>query len=76
MGKGKVFVAGDVVPISGLYAALHSTPHKLIESELCFEGTRFGQCRLCPLGVLYRLENPSVRTGASRLTRQPVAAGI
>lgn len=76
MGKRKIFVTGDVVPMTGLYATLHSTPHKLIESELCFEGTRFGQCRLCPLGVLYRLENPSVQAGDSRLTRQLVAAGI
>jgi hypothetical protein len=76
MGKGKIFVTGDVVPMSGLYGALHSTPLKLIESELCFEGTRFGQCRLCPLGVLYRLEGSSVRASDSRLTRQLVAAGI
>jgi hypothetical protein len=76
MGKGKIFVTGDIVPLSGLYVALHSTPHKLIESELCFEGTRFRKCRLCPLGVLYRLEGSSVRVSDRRLTRRLVAAGI
>jgi hypothetical protein len=58
MGLLKVFKDGDLVPTSGLYAALHSTAHKLVESVMYVGGDRFQRCRLCPLGVLYRLEEP------------------
>ncbi len=54
------FKSGDVVPTSGVYAALHSTPHRLVERTMCVEGDRFHRCRLCPLGVLYRLEELSI----------------
>ena len=56
------FKSGDVVPTSGSYAALHSTPHKLLERAVHVEGERFEPCKLCPLGVLYRLEQPGVQT--------------
>jgi hypothetical protein len=55
------FKTGDVVPTSGSYAALHSTPHKLLERAVHVEGERFEPCKLCPLGVLYRLEQPGCR---------------
>jgi hypothetical protein len=56
------FKSGAVVPTSGSYSALHSTPHKLLEWAIHVEGERFEQCKLCPLGVLYRLEQPGVQT--------------
>jgi hypothetical protein len=56
------FKDGDVVPTSGSYAALHSTPHRLLEWAVHVEGERFEPCKLCPLGVLYRLEQPGVQT--------------
>ena len=56
------FKSSDVVPTSGSYAALHSTPHKLLERAVHVEGERFEPCKLCPLGVLYRLEQPGVQT--------------
>jgi hypothetical protein len=56
------FKSGDFVPTSGSCAALHSTPHKLLERAVHVEGERFGPCKLCPLGVLYRLEQPGVQT--------------
>jgi hypothetical protein len=62
MGLFRIFKAGDIVPTSGVYAVLHSTPHALIQRELYLKGTRFQRCKLCPLGVLYRLETPSVDT--------------
>jgi hypothetical protein len=43
------FKSGDVVPTSGSYTALHSTPHKLLERAVHVEGERFEQCKLCPL---------------------------
>ena len=52
--------SGERVPKTGVYVVLHSTPHMLIEHEICFEGEQFGACRLCPLGVLYRAEKPCV----------------
>lgn len=61
MGRFNIFLTGDLVPASGLYKALHSTPHKLVEREICLEGAYFRRCGLCPLGVVYRLENPSVQ---------------
>jgi hypothetical protein len=53
--------SGDVVPASGSYAALHSTPHKLVQRSVHIEGDRFEQCTMCPLGVLYRLEQAGVQ---------------
>jgi hypothetical protein len=53
--------SGEVVPASGSYAALHSTPHKLPERSVHIEGDKFEQCRMCPLGVLYRLEQSGVQ---------------
>ena len=55
------FKSGDLVPTSGSYAALHSTPHRLVERELHIEGDKFEECRLCPLGVLYRLEQSGLQ---------------
>jgi hypothetical protein len=50
------YKSGDVVPASGSYAALHSTPHRLPEKSVHIEGDKFHSCKLCPLGVLYRPE--------------------
>jgi hypothetical protein len=52
--------SGDLVPQTGLYRALHSTPHALLQHEFHLQGTRFRGCRLCPLGVLYRIDNQCV----------------
>jgi hypothetical protein len=60
MGLFSMFKPGDVVPTSGVYATWHSTPHALIEHTICLEGQRFPGCRLCPLGVMYRLEKTGV----------------
>jgi len=62
MRRPKTFKPGDLVPESGIYAVLHFTPHMLLERKMCFEGTRFQRCRICPLGVLYRLKEPCVPT--------------
>jgi hypothetical protein len=59
----RMYKSGDEVRETGVYAVLHSTPHMLIEHRICFEGGRFRGCRMCPLGVLYRLENQCVRSG-------------
>ncbi len=56
------YKSGDNVPTSGSYAALHSTPHRLVEREIHIAGERFAECKLCPLGVLYRLEQAGVQT--------------
>lgn len=56
------FKSGDVVPASGSYASLHSTPHRLPERSVHVEGDKFEPCKLCPLGVLYRLEQPGMQT--------------
>ena len=53
--------SGELVPASGSYAALHSTPHKLVERSVHIEGDRFEPCGMCPLGVLYRLEQSGVQ---------------
>jgi hypothetical protein len=53
--------SGDLVPASGSYAALHSTPHKLVERSVHIEGDKFEECRMCPLGVLYRLEQSGIQ---------------
>ncbi len=62
MRRFNTFKDGDIVPASGVYAALHSTPHKLVERVAHLEGDRFQSRWLCPLGVLYRLEKPGVPT--------------
>src|SRR5690242_5481443 len=41
MGIFNTFKDGDLVPASGVYAALHSTPHRLVERVLYIEGDRF-----------------------------------
>jgi hypothetical protein len=73
----KTYKSGDVAPTSGLYTALHSTPHRLISRDLYVEGHRFQRCRLCPLGVLYRLEGPCVPTSSSNvnLPKEELATG-
>jgi hypothetical protein len=58
----KIFKDGDCVPASGVYAALHSTPHRLVERVAYLEGHRFQSCWLCPSGVLYRLDKQGVST--------------
>jgi hypothetical protein len=58
----KTYRSGEVVPTSGSYAALHSTPHRLVERDVHIEGDRFEDCKLCPLGVLYRLEQSGMQT--------------
>jgi hypothetical protein len=63
MGPFKTYRDGQVVVTAGRYAALHSTPHKLIERSTYVEGDRFHRCPMCPLGVIYRLEQPVVPTG-------------
>jgi hypothetical protein len=65
MGLFNMFRAGDPVPTSGVYAALHSTPHKLVERVFYVEGGRFRRCKLCPLGVMYRLDQPGVPISSS-----------
>ena len=60
MGLFHICKAGDLVRTSGVYAVLHSTPHKLVERVIYVEGERFRRCGLCPLGVLYRLDEPGV----------------
>jgi hypothetical protein len=61
MAMFKTFKSGDMVPASGSYAVLHSTPHKLPQRSVHIEGDKFEPCRLCPLGVLYRLEQPGAQ---------------
>ena len=62
MRRFNTFKDGDIVPASGVYAALHSTPHRLVERVAHLEGDRFQSCCLCPSGVLYRLEEQGVPT--------------
>jgi hypothetical protein len=56
----RILRSGDPVPKTGVYQALHSTPHALIQHEIHFEGGQFRGCRLCPFGVLYRLDSQCV----------------
>jgi hypothetical protein len=56
----KVLKSGEMVPASGIYRVLHSTPHLADQREMYFEGSRLPDCELCPGGVLYRLESPCV----------------
>jgi hypothetical protein len=75
MGIFRTFKGGDLVPESGVYTALHSTPHRLIWRVMYFEGHRFQRCKLCPLGVLYRLEGPCVPTSSRiNLPKEELAA--
>jgi hypothetical protein len=60
MAVFNMFKDGDLVIASGVYGALHSTPHKLVERATYVEGDRFESCRLCPLGVIYRLDEPLI----------------
>ena len=60
MAVFKVFKDGDLVTASGVYSALHSTPHRLVQRATYVEGDRFESCRLCPLGVIYRLDEPLI----------------
>jgi hypothetical protein len=53
-----VFRSGDLVPVSGIYLILHSTPHVLEQRELYVEGSHFPECKACPGGVRYRLLSP------------------
>lgn len=78
MGR-KTFKDGQVVETSGRYAALHSTPHKLVERATYVEGDRFHRCPMCPLGVIYRLEQPTVPSEgffSSRFAFWPSAAQL
>ena len=68
------FKSGDRVPKSGQYASLHSTPHAFIEHVFCVEGTFFRGCRMCPLGVFYRLEESCVPVAGSAPTEGALAA--
>jgi len=56
----KTFKSGQIAPASGVYAVMHSTPHRRIERVVYVKGSRFQRCRTCPLGVLYRLEEASI----------------
>jgi hypothetical protein len=74
MAMLNTFKGGDLVPTSGIYTTLHSTPHRLVGRDLYVEGKRFQRCKLCPLGVLYRLEGPSVPTSSSaKLPKEELA---
>jgi hypothetical protein len=56
----KTFKSGELVPASGVYEVLHSSPHALGHREMYFEGSRFPQCGICSAAVLYRLHSPCV----------------
>ncbi len=68
------FRSGDVVPTSGVYKVLHSTPHMLIERELYVEGSKFRSCKACPLGLIYRLHEPGVPNAFRLLSAGNLAA--
>jgi hypothetical protein len=63
MGRFKTYRDGQIVQTSGRYAALHSTPHKLVERSTYVEGDLSHRCPTCPLGVIYRLEQPIAPSG-------------
>ncbi len=65
----KIFRSGDLVIESGLYAVLHTTPHALIQHALHIEGARFQGCKMCPMGVWYRLEASHVPSSERTLPR-------
>ena len=54
----RVFRSGDLVPVSGIYLTLHSTPHVLEQRELYVKGSHFPECKDCPDGARYRLSSP------------------
>ena len=56
----KSLKSGEKVPTSGIYRAVHPTPHSAVQREMYFEGSRFPECQVCPAGVLYQLESPCV----------------
>jgi hypothetical protein len=62
MKRLSLFRSGELVVESGVYAVLHSTPHALIQHVAHTEGDHFEECKMCPLGVWYRLEVSNVRT--------------
>jgi hypothetical protein len=68
MAASNIFKSGDLVPASGAYAVLHSTPHTLILQQDYVEGRRFPRCRLCPLGVWYRLQHQSLPASSDGLS--------
>jgi hypothetical protein len=70
----RTFKSGDLVTKSGQYAALHSTPHVLMERALYLEGSQFQGCRMCPWGVWYRLEAPCVPIASTVLAMKRLAA--
>ena len=70
----RILRGGDVVPTSGVYATLHSTPHKLIERKLYLKGERFPSCHFCPLGVLYKLEQRGETGQAGTLREHDLVA--
>lgn len=70
----KLYKSGEEVPETGVYVVLHSTPHMLIEHQICFEKGRFHGCRMCPMGVLYRLENQCISSG-DEVSRRGMRAG-
>ena len=72
----RLFRSGDLVPESGVYAVLHSTPHALIQHITHVEGARFHECRMCPLGVWYRLEASYMRTPEQLLSQAPAAEAV
>lgn len=74
MGLLKMHDSGDLAPRSGIYAVSHSTPHMLIDHQIYIEGARFRGCRMCPLGVLYRLEEQCVPTSTPNVTAQGLGA--
>jgi hypothetical protein len=53
----RTFKPGEIVPTTGVYAVLHSSPLATGTREMYFEGSRFPECGSC-IGVFYRLESP------------------
>jgi hypothetical protein len=72
----RLFRSGDLVPESGVYAVLHSTPHAVIQHVSQVEGARFHECRMCPLGVWYRLEAPYLGTFERLWSHAPAAEAV
>jgi hypothetical protein len=63
----KFFKPGEVVPVSGVYLVLHSSPHTLISQQEYIAGARFPSCRLCPLGAWYRFEPQPIPASSKSL---------
>ena len=64
----KVFRPGDLVPASGIYLTLHSTPHVPEQRELYIAGSHFPECKACPDGARYRLSSPCMPMQARSIT--------